>query len=160
MPKAYREFFPGKDACADGCFYLHDGTVWSFYKGGFLDEWDYWAGTFGLVVLALVESVLFMWVFGPDNAWEELHHGALIRLPVVFKYVMTYVTPVFLIVMMLWWTVSADGALPRLLMHTFPESEHATRWSSRAVMLGILVFQLWLIRAAWQRRARRKGGVA
>ena len=38
VPKAYREFFPGKDFCADGCFYLHDGTVWSFYKGGFLDE--------------------------------------------------------------------------------------------------------------------------
>ena len=131
-----------------------------YYTGGFLDEWDYWAGTFGLVVLALIESVLFMWVFGPDNAWEELHHGALIRLPVVFKYVMTYVTPVFLIVMMVWWTVSADGALPRLLMHTFPESEHATRWSSRAVMVGILVFQLWLIRAAWQKRAQRKGAAA
>lgn len=38
VPKAYREFFPGKDFCADGSFYLHDGTVWSFYKGGFLDE--------------------------------------------------------------------------------------------------------------------------
>ncbi|MDE2628530.1 MAG: hypothetical protein KGL99_15380 [Burkholderiales bacterium] len=38
VPKAYREFFPGKDFCADGCFYLHDGTAWSFFKGGFLDE--------------------------------------------------------------------------------------------------------------------------
>jgi hypothetical protein len=38
VPRAYREFFPGKGNCADGCFYLHDGTVWSFYKGGFLDE--------------------------------------------------------------------------------------------------------------------------
>jgi len=38
VPKAYREFFPGKDACGDGFFYLHDGTAWSFYKGGFLDE--------------------------------------------------------------------------------------------------------------------------
>ncbi len=38
VPKAYREFFPGKDSCGDGSFYLHDGTVWSFYKGGFLDE--------------------------------------------------------------------------------------------------------------------------
>ena len=38
LPKAVREFFPGKDACADGHFYLHDGTAWSFYKGGFLDE--------------------------------------------------------------------------------------------------------------------------
>ena len=38
VPKAYREFFPGKDDCADGFFYLHDGTAWSFFKGGFLDE--------------------------------------------------------------------------------------------------------------------------
>ena len=38
VPRAYREFFPGKDFCADGTFYLHDGTVWSFFKGGFLDE--------------------------------------------------------------------------------------------------------------------------
>ena len=38
VPKAYREFFPGKENCADGHFYLHDGTAWSFFKGGFLDE--------------------------------------------------------------------------------------------------------------------------
>lgn len=37
VPKAYREFFPGKDFCADGHFYLHDGTAWCFYRGGFLD---------------------------------------------------------------------------------------------------------------------------
>ena len=38
VPRAYRDFFPGKDACADGCFYLHDGTAWSFFKDGFLDD--------------------------------------------------------------------------------------------------------------------------
>ena len=38
VPRAYREFFPGKDFCADGHFYLHDGSAWSFYKAGFLDE--------------------------------------------------------------------------------------------------------------------------
>ena len=38
MPKAYRDQFPGKEGCADGYFYLHDGTAWSFYKGGLLDE--------------------------------------------------------------------------------------------------------------------------
>ena len=38
VPKAYREFFPGKDACADGHFYLHDGRAWSFYKGALLDD--------------------------------------------------------------------------------------------------------------------------
>jgi hypothetical protein len=38
IPKAYREYFPGKEGCADGHFYLHDGTAWSFYMAGFLDE--------------------------------------------------------------------------------------------------------------------------
>ena len=38
VPRAYRDCFPGKEDCADGYFYLHDGTAWSFYKGGFLDE--------------------------------------------------------------------------------------------------------------------------
>ena len=38
VPKRYREFFPGKDACGDGFFYLHDGTAYSFYRGGLLDE--------------------------------------------------------------------------------------------------------------------------
>jgi hypothetical protein len=38
VPKAYRDQFPGKEGCADGYFYLHDGTAWSFYKGGPLDE--------------------------------------------------------------------------------------------------------------------------
>ena len=38
VPKKYREFFPGKDFCGDGFFYLHDGSAYSFFKGGLLDE--------------------------------------------------------------------------------------------------------------------------
>lgn len=38
VPRAYRDYFPGKDDCADGHFYLHDGTAWSFFKGGLLDD--------------------------------------------------------------------------------------------------------------------------
>src|SRR6267142_4949054 len=38
IPRAYRDFFPGKDICTDGHFYLHDGTAWRFFKAGFLDE--------------------------------------------------------------------------------------------------------------------------
>ena len=38
VPKAYREYFPGKDGCAEGFFYLHDGTAWSFYKASLLDD--------------------------------------------------------------------------------------------------------------------------
>jgi hypothetical protein len=37
VPKAWREYFPGKENCADGHFYLHDGTAYCFYKADLLD---------------------------------------------------------------------------------------------------------------------------
>ena len=122
-----------------------------YYQRGFLDEWDYWAGTFGLVVCALLEVIVFVWIFGPDNAWAEINQGAQMRVPSFYKFVLKYVTPVFLLVLMVWWTV--QDAIPTLLMDGKPEGEHLTRWASRAVMAGILVLQLWLIRKAWRRRA-------
>jgi SNF family Na+-dependent transporter len=126
-----------------------------YYTRGFLDEWDYWAGTFGLVVLALIETILFVWVFGPENMWRELHEGAALQLPRVFKFVLSYVTPLFLVVMMAWWTVTE--AIPTLLMDGKPPEEHAVRWASRGVMAGILILLLVLIKAAWARRASVKG---
>jgi SNF family Na+-dependent transporter len=78
-----------------------------FYRYGVLDELDFWAGTLGLVVFALIEAVLFAWIFGIRRGWSELHLGALIRVPRVFKFVMQYVTPVLLAVVFAWWFVEA-----------------------------------------------------
>jgi SNF family Na+-dependent transporter len=125
-----------------------------YYSYGFLDEWDYWAGTFGLVILALVETVLFVWVLGPDRAWDELHEGAAWRIPSFYKAILTYVTPVFLIVMMLWWTV--QEAVPTFNMVGAAPEQVPYKWASRALMLAILVLQLVLIRMAWARRTRRE----
>jgi SNF family Na+-dependent transporter len=121
---------------------------------GFLTEWDYWAGTFGLVILALVETIIFVWIFGPDNAWRELHVGASIQIPRVFKFILTYVTPVFLLVMMIWWTVIE--AIPTLLMEGVPEEQRGVRTASRLVMLAILIGQILLIRYAWARKRERR----
>jgi hypothetical protein len=38
VPRTWRDYFPGKDFCADGRFYLHDGRAWSSYKAGFVDD--------------------------------------------------------------------------------------------------------------------------
>ena len=39
----------------------------------FFSEFDYWAGTFMLVVFAFFETILFGWVFGMDKGWAELN---------------------------------------------------------------------------------------
>src|SRR5690606_17249038 len=91
------------------CFGLMH-IVW--LEHGFLDEWDYWGGTFGLVLMAVVEVVLFMWVFKPENAWRSIHQGADIRIPSIFKFVMTWITPAYLMVIRGWWGIA--DAIPIL----------------------------------------------
>jgi neurotransmitter:Na+ symporter, NSS family len=75
-------------------------TVLFFHRGVF-DEYDYWAGTVSLVIFALAETIIFSWIFGVNKGWEELKSGADIRLPVVFKPVMQFVTPLLLLAVFL-----------------------------------------------------------
>lgn len=69
-----------------------------FFSNGVFDEYDYWAGTISLVIFAMLEAILFAWFFGMKAGWDEINRGADIKLPVIFKYLLKYVTPVVLIV--------------------------------------------------------------
>ena len=60
---------------------LCSALVIGFFRFGFLDELDFWAGTFGLVVFAAIEIVLFSWVFGLKKGWVEMHKGADLKVP-------------------------------------------------------------------------------
>lgn len=125
-----------------------------FYDYGFMDEWDYWAGTFGLVFLATVEILLFVYLFGLDRGWESMHRGADLQVPGVYKPIMKYVTPVFLVVLLGWW--GATEAVDVLLMQDVADPANVPyRWASRLLILAILGGALYLIREAW---SRREGG--
>ncbi len=72
-----------------------------FFQYGVFDEYDYWAGTVTLVVFAMLEVILFSWVFGINNGWKVLTEGAEINVPLIYKYILKFVTPVILIVVFL-----------------------------------------------------------
>ena len=129
-----------------------------FYHRQFLDVWDYWAGTFGLVVFAAVEICLFSYILGIDRGWREMHLGADLRVPIIYKFVIKWVTPVFLFVLLGWWLVTE--AVPTLLMRDVPDAPIAYdpdtiifRWFSRIVILGLLALGLYLIHQAWVQKA-------
>ncbi len=67
-----------------------------FFNYGVFDEYDYWAGTVSLVVFALFEVILFAWVFGMDKGWNEINEGGDIQPPIIYKYIIKFVTPVLL----------------------------------------------------------------
>jgi neurotransmitter:Na+ symporter, NSS family len=111
--------------------------VW-LYPGGAFDEFDFWTGTFALVVFALLESLVFAYVFGMDRGWEEITRGADMKVPRFFRPVIKYVTPLFILAVFLaalvkpagdWgaafralfsgqgWQLAADSVIGKLL-HT------------------------------------------
>ena len=137
----------------------------TWLEHGVLDEWDYWAGTFGLVVVAVFEVILFMWIFTPGKAWESMHQGADLRIPQVFKFIMTYVTPVYLLFILGWW--GYVDALPILMYEKSAgggvldpaNSPYVT--FSRAIIVLFAIVSVVLIRMAWKRNKYddRKGFV-
>jgi NSS family neurotransmitter:Na+ symporter len=75
-------------------------AVACFHSSIFFTEFDYWVGSFALVVMALIESILFAWVFGMDRGWAEMLKGADLQVPRVFYYILKYITPVFLMLIL------------------------------------------------------------
>ncbi len=110
-----------------------------------LDEMDFWAGTFFVVLFALLEVVIFFWFFGGKRAWEEINRGGLFKVPKIYYYILRFVTPVILFVILATWTVNT---LPSILV-----TSDVQVWIARFVMLFILALLLFMVFLA----NRRKG---
>jgi SNF family Na+-dependent transporter len=63
-----------------------------------LDTLDFWVGTFMIFVVAGTQIICFAWVFGVDKGLAEANRGAQKRIPHVFRFIIKYVSPVYLIV--------------------------------------------------------------
>lgn len=81
-------------------FLLALPTILFFGKGVF-DEYDYWTGTVSLVIFALAEVILFAWVFGMDKGWKEITDGADMKVPRIYRPIIKYITPLFILVIFL-----------------------------------------------------------
>lgn len=139
-----------------GTFFLLTQPVIFFHRHGFLDELDYWVGAIGLVVFALLEVVVFCWVFGMNKGWAEIERGALIRPARVFRFILQYVTPLYLVGILGFWAwkelpaqLALEGVAPEALPY---------RVGARWLMLALLFGTFWTVRMAsahWGRGASR-----
>jgi len=72
-------------------------TMWFTEGGSFWSTVDFWVGTLLIFAMATAQIIVFGWVFGIDRGWSELHAGASIRLPAVFRIIIKYVAPAYLL---------------------------------------------------------------
>lgn len=68
-----------------------------------LDTLDFWVGTFLIFLLATVQIIIFGWVWGIDRGFDELHQGAAIRVPWIFRPIIKWICPAFLLAVFTLW---------------------------------------------------------
>ncbi|GAB4276251.1 MAG TPA: sodium:calcium symporter [Opitutae bacterium] len=68
-----------------------------------LDTFDFWVGTCLIFIMGIVYSILFGWVLGVDKGFNEAALGAAFPIPSIFKYIIRYICPLFLISIFALW---------------------------------------------------------
>jgi SNF family Na+-dependent transporter len=118
-----------------------------------LDTMDFWAGTALIFVLATLQVILFGWVLGVDKGIEEAERGAQLKLPRVFRFVIKYVSPVYLLtIFVLWCTENLPVYVENL-------SEGGVPLMTVGVIASVFVLFLVLVRIASKRWDERDAAV-
>ncbi|MFH1877442.1 MAG: sodium-dependent transporter [Candidatus Omnitrophota bacterium] len=133
-------------------FVLCNAVIFFFGKG-VVDELDFWGGTFCLVLFATIEVILFGWIFGINRAWEEVHHGADMKIPPIYKGIIKYVTPLFLLAVLTAWFF--QEWLPVIRMDNVPDQDKGCIMVTRAGLCLLFLVLATLVKIAWRRRKIR-----
>ena len=120
---------------------------------GVVNELDFWGGTFCLVLFATIEIILFAWIFGMEKAWEEIHRGADMAVPKIYKFIIKYITPLFLFFILGFWLYQ-DG-IPTILMKSVSNADRPFVLATRGFLVVIFIVLAFMVRIAWRNKHRR-----
>lgn len=115
-----------------------------FMKYGFLDELDFWGGTVFLTIFATLEIVVFGWIYGIDKGWKDLNEGAEIRIPRIFRFIIKYISPLFLFILLGVWTYQMF--IPTIMMKGVSDENRPYIWGARIFILAIIGVMMYLIK--------------
>ncbi len=124
-----------------------------FIGHGFLDQLDFWAGSFAFLLFAFLEIVIFTRIFGMTRGWAEITHGATLRIPRIFHFVIAWVMPLAMGAILVLW--SATNLLPALSLDAVKEADRPYVIGARLLMVAVLVAFWVAVRAGSRRRAAR-----
>jgi len=137
-----------------------------FLANGVLDMLDFWAGTVLIVVFATGEVILFAWIYGVDKGYDQMMHGADIRVPSFVKFVIKYVTPSFLLIilgswfyqniLMIFLAPDDDTYNELFLVKMFSGDDRAYAIGAMAGMGLFMLLLIALVEIAWRRRENAK----
>ncbi|MGZ8187465.1 MAG: hypothetical protein ACXWTN_01745 [Methylosarcina sp.] len=113
-----------------------------------LSAMDDWIGTVAIYLLATIEILVFGWIIGVDRGLEEAHRGADMRIPRFFRFILKYVTPLFLLVIFGAWLVNS---LPEKIAAIYEQPEVLLTVVYLIIVFAFLVLMVALAGENWRR---------
>jgi neurotransmitter:Na+ symporter, NSS family len=129
-----------------------------FLRNGVVDELDFWGGTFFLVVFGTIEAILFAWVFGMGNAWDEIHRGADMRIPGFYKFIIKYITPLFLLIILGVWFWQEWR--PVMTMAGISSADRPYVLATRAGLLAVFFLLGLMVKTSWRNKRKQRSGAS
>jgi len=74
------------------------------------------------------------------------------KVPRVFKFVLKYITPVYMLVVLGAWTY--QEAISKFLMKGEEKSRHPYLWGARAMFVGLILLTVLMVWLAWRKKKR------
>ncbi|MDR1962818.1 MAG: sodium-dependent transporter [Planctomycetaceae bacterium] len=116
-----------------------------------LDTMDFWVCNVSIFVMAGFQIIMFSWVLGLDAGMAELQRGAQIRIPRFFRFVMKYVSPLYLILIFVaWMSLKFPEQLVRVSQNTVAQL-------SLGFIVFVTIFNLFITSQAltrWEKQER------
>ena len=140
---------------------LGSGFVLYFSQGTIaLDTFDFWGGTLFIYVLATFQTILFGWVMGIERGMAEIDRGAEIRIPRVVGFMLKYISPTYLLIVLGFWlyneiTNPTDNRFRQIV-------ESPAVALSVGFIVVVFIFLVLLVSQSikrWERMERRVGEV-
>ena len=114
-----------------------------------LDTMDFWVGSVAIYLLATIQVIVFAWVFGIERGFEEAHRGANMTIPGVFRFVLKFVTPVYLVVIFVLW---AYHNLPSYASRILGDPASLLTVLYLVIVLAFLVLMVGLAGEQWRKQ--------
>lgn len=133
------------------------GFVLFFSKDAMaLEALNFWAGTFLVFIIATIQIIVFSWVIGIEEGFEEVHRGASIRIPSVFKYITKYVCPIFLLTIFALWIIcdvmgiGGQGVDSHIidLIGSVDKKPSIVAWASIGIIVILFIFMSLIVSRA------------
>ncbi len=120
-----------------------------------LDTFDFWIGSFLIYVLATIEIFTIAYIFGAGKLIREANVGSMIQLPHWFRFVLKYISPLYLVIIFLFWAYQKTPEYIERIQH-----DTVTRVSIGFILLMTFFFTVLIMTAAkrWNQLEKTPSG--